>query len=154
MHRSPELWLRLFQLSIAPGAVLTATNDLHGLAGKPMAKLGIPRWFVRWIGVWKAGALVLNFAGDAYVSTAQGMLSVLMGGAIFSHVVVERNALKALPALAFLATSIAVPILRGATPPVQSACISVALAVSGYVTGHGIQATGTRSPPPKAARRA
>ena len=154
MHRSPELWLRLFQLSIAPGALLTATNDLHGLASAPMAKLGIPGWFIRWIGAWKAVALALNWAHDGSVPVAQGMISVLMGGAIFSHVVVERSPLKALPALAFLGTSIAVPILRGATPPAQSACISVALALLGFAVGHGIQTMRTPSAPSKADKRA
>lgn len=148
-HRSPELWLRLFQLSIAPGALLTATNELHGLASAPMAKLGIPSWCIRWIGAWKAVALALNFARDDTVPVAQGMISVLMGGAIFSHVVVERTPLKTLPALAFLGTSIAIPILRGATPPAQSACISLALALLGYAMGHGIQVISS----PKVAKR-
>ncbi|KAJ1623924.1 hypothetical protein T492DRAFT_882790 [Pavlovales sp. CCMP2436] len=136
-----DFYLRLFQVSLAPAAVVTATNDLHGLVSAPFAKLGLPPWFVRYVGLWKGMIIALNFLREGtYVPLAQSMLAMLMGGAIFTHAVIEQSAAKCLPALVFLASSVAVPILRGASRPVFSASVSITLAGVGYCIGQGIQA--------------
>lgn len=55
--------LRVVQAAIvAPGAAMLTTNDLHGAATAPLARLGIPGWFIRWIGLWKGEAERLRSA--------------------------------------------------------------------------------------------
>jgi hypothetical protein len=144
-----DFYLRLLQATIAPGAVVTVTNDIHGLATQPLARLGIPSWFIRWIGLWKGLIITLNFLHEGeYVPLAQSMISMLMGGAIYSHAAIERKPLRTLPAIIFLGTSVCVPILRGAPRPVLSAVVSLGLAATGYAMGYGVQIALSGPPAP------
>jgi len=84
--------------------------------------------------------ITINFLHEGeYVPLAQSMLALLMGGAIFTHVAVERSVLRALPAVAILGTSVAVPIMRGASRPALSAGVTLMVAVTGYYIGVAIQ---------------
>lgn len=84
--------------------------------------------------------ITLNFLHEGeYVPLSQSMLAMLMGGAIYTHVVIERSAVRCLPALTFLAMSVAVPILRGASRPGLHTSVSLMLAATGYAIAYGIQ---------------
>lgn len=85
-------------------------DPIHKLAqGSFREKFGYPAWFVPCVGLYELSIAYLNFYGGANQWIAQKLLATLMGGAIYTHVKIDRSLPGTIFAFSFFYSSCAVP---------------------------------------------
>lgn len=113
------------------------TDPLHGKVSAAFGPLGYPvPAFPLAVGAWSAAIAALNFAdGGKHILTAQRMLSILMGGTFYHHIVAEGAPTHIVGGVVFLGLSIAVPVLRGDAKLPEAVGTALALAAVGWGIG-------------------
>ncbi len=128
------------------GGTVMISDCLHGKVRAEMVpKLGFPAWFPTVLGCYKLTQAVLNWvAGGAYTPLAQGLFAFQLGGAAFTHTIVEKKIVGIIPVLVFFSSSVIVHSLhRGGAMawPLVFAGHAV-LAAVGFATGYLVVAMG------------
>jgi hypothetical protein len=90
------MYLALRSMQCLPnglGGTFMALDVFHGKArGDFVTKMGYPAWFPTCLGAFKLTQLALNWVADgAYVPIAQALMAFQLGGAYFTHAVVEKK---------------------------------------------------------------
>ena len=88
---------------------LLVLDPIHKLAqGQFRENFGYPSWFVPCVGLYEVSIAYLNFYGGANQWIAQKLLATLMGGAVYSHVKLDKSLPGTVAALTFFYFSCAV----------------------------------------------
>ena len=114
------------------------------LVAAVVQKFGFPAWFPTVLGFFKLTQAFLNWSpgGIAY---AQAMFAFQLGGASFTHAIVEKpskGAMGQVPVVAFFAISTAIQVLSGMPLP-EALLRGAALFGFGFFTGYGVLALGS-----------
>ena len=119
---------------LAPGAIAMLTDCLHGRVSKVL--LGYRNLFPTAVGIWKTLIIAANLAeGGKHALIGQRLISVLMGGVVFHHVVAEGQPTQMGAGLVFLALSAVIPVLRNELVLREAVMGSVLLSAVGYGIG-------------------
>lgn len=111
------------------------TDPLHGAVSGAFASFGYPALFPVAIGLWEGAISALNFyEGGKHVLLAQRLLSVIMGGAVYHHVL-EGKPAGSIGALVFLGMSVYIPVTKGLVALPEAAITAAGLAGVGYAIG-------------------
>ena len=128
------------------GGLMMSLDIVHHQVRKDfVSKMGFPAWFPSALGLFKLTQAALNWVADgAYVPYAQFMLSLQLGGAVFTHTVIEGKSItRQVPPSLFFSTTIAIQHLTGKIGPLPLVlCIHSALAAIGFASGYIIFALG------------
>ena len=102
------------------------------------------------LGCWKLAQLALTWAaGGAYVPLSQAMLGMQLGGACYTHVVVEKKGVEScIAASAFMMTAYAVQIMHGYFSWPIAIAVQCIAASAGYAAGYLVSSLGRGSKAP------
>ena len=134
------------------GGLVMSTDLLHGKVSADFVnKFGFPVWFPTALGLYKLTQLALNWVSNgAFVPIAQCLFAFQLGGASFTHAVVEKpnKGLSALaPCAVFGAIGVAISSLDGRLGGVATVvALHGALAIAGWYSGYAILALGNGAP--------
>ena len=136
------------------GGIALALDPLHGKATPHFRANGYPRQSPFILGCWKLTQTVLNWVdGGRYMFIAQLMLGMQLGGACYTHLVVERKgASSCIAPAAFMLTGCAVQILISSTSWAFALAVQCAAHALGYAAGYAVTSIG-HAPKPAAAER-
>jgi hypothetical protein len=142
------LYLSMKAMQLFPnalGGAMMSLDFLHGKVSSDMVpKLGFPAWFPTALGLFKLTQATLNwYASGLYTPIAQFLFAAQLGGAVFTHAVIEEKLAGCVPCAVFFANGVAVHVLHGSpmSLPMIVAAHS-ALAVVGFVMGFVVVALG------------
>jgi hypothetical protein len=129
------------------GGAFMSTDILHGKARRDMVqKMGYPWWFATALGVFKLSQLAMNWVeGGAYTYIAQLMMCFQLGGAIYTHVIVERAPEKSGGCLVFGVLTTTALVLDGTFDLATSIALMLGCKLAGYGSGYIISALGSSS---------
>lgn len=98
------------------GGLFMLSDCVHGKAHREFVGklLGFPPWFCTMLGVFKLSQTALNWMrAGLFTRYAQLMMAFELGGAMFTHGVLENRPAGMLPPLVFLVTTVGVQTLDG-----------------------------------------
>ena len=133
------------------GGVIMSLDCVHGQVRRDfVSKFGFPPWFPTALGLFKLTQLALNWiAGGQYVHVSQALFALQLGGAAFTHMVVEKpnpGIKGVLPVLVFFSTSVVVQTLNKKIGGLAMVLvIHLALSACGFIAGYGMLALGSGS---------
>ena len=129
------------------GGIGLALDPLHGKASPDFRAKGYPRFFPFFLGCWKLAQATLNWiAAGRYTPVAQLMLGMQLGGACYTHVVVEKKGASAcLAAAAFMLTGYTVQIMHGSLSWYIAVAVQCAAQTLGYAAGYAVSSFGRGS---------
>jgi hypothetical protein len=111
------------------------SDPFHGAVSGAFAPLGYPALFPLAVGLWMGGISALNFyEAGKHVLLAQRLLSVVMGGAVYHHVL-EGKPAGSIGAIVFLGMSVYIPVTKGLVALPEAAITAAGLAGIGYAIG-------------------
>lgn len=140
--------LRLLQLlPNGLGGTLMSLDFIHKQVRRDFVeKMRFPVWFPTLLGCYKLSQAALNWvAGGYYVPIAQLMMAFQLGGAAFTHAVVEGKGFAfsaQAPVLVFFSTTLTIQALGGAMPLPAVVASHACVAAIGYASGYVILALG------------
>ena len=139
-----NLLLGLRALQLMPnglGGTMMILDPIHKQVSKDfVTKLRYPWWFATALGAWKLTQVALNWVfGGIYAPAAQAMMSIQLGGALFTHVVAEGKGWtpEAVGApLLFFCTTVAITALSTSVQVPTILFCHFWLASVGYMAGN------------------
>ena len=133
------------------GGAMLATDWLHGQAQPDMVrKMGYPPWFPTVLGIFKLTQLALNWAaGAGGVAVSQLLFALQMGGALYTHTVVEEKPILqgSVPCLAFAGVGVAIQLLNGRVGFELTLIAHTALLAVGFGLGYAVSSLGRAKRP-------
>jgi hypothetical protein len=146
----PSIYMALKAIQLLPngiGGCVMSTDIIHGQVRPDFVqKMGYPPWFPTVLGLFKLTQAALNWvAGGAYVPYSQFLMAFQLGGASFTHAVIEGKSFlqSQIPGAIFFASTVALQILHGSIKELPLVLgLHGVLASAGFGTGYVIFALG------------
>lgn len=129
------------------GGLMMSTDLIHGKVRSDFVqKMGYPAWFPTVLGLFKLTQACLNWVSDgAMVPYAQFLMAFQLGGAAFTHSVIEGKSFLSgqIPVCVFFASTVAIQLLHGNidSPPIVLGLHGLLFAL-GFGSGYVIFALG------------
>ena len=150
MRIMPSLKTSLKLAQLLPnglGGAIMATDCLHGQVKRDMVtKLRYPAWFPTALGLWKLCQASLNWvAAGAYTPVAQAMMAVQLGGACYTHAVVEGKPREVAGCVVFSLVTLGAQVAHGRLGIGGALALHAALGLLGWAGGYVVSWLGASS---------